>query len=157
MIRFKFFIGDVNWQDYGGSFISKRLNNGEFDYWLVIKVANWLKLVGEREAPAKYCVSLLSVSIDEAGEENLRQSLAACGVDSTDVIEEVKIDSLLSYGVYARLWEGNGNNIQKLMKEARNQAQLAGMLYGFYMDRQLNPIGNTGWDFQKGNIGFQFV
>jgi hypothetical protein len=51
-MKFKFLTGDINWQTYGGKFISKKLNNGEFDHWLVIEVTNWANAVGEREAKA---------------------------------------------------------------------------------------------------------
>lgn len=155
-LKFTFLSGDTNWQDYGGAFVSKKLNNGEFDYWLVIKVENWLDLVGENEAPATYCVTLMSISPDEAGEENLQQAFNCCGPDGESpetATDLMKVDALMWYGVSARLWEDSGNNIQKLMKEARRQAMLTQMLYGFYMDRQQNAIGNSGWDFQRGDIG----
>jgi hypothetical protein len=156
MIKFKFFSGDVDWHTYGGIFLSQKQNNGEFDFWFAIRAENWANLVGEEEATQKYCVSLLSVSIQEAEGEGLQQALECCGMDEEeeDITEEMKIYALLSHGTYANLWEGNGNNINKLMKKARNQANLASMLYGFYMDKQQNAIGNTGWDFQKGKVGF---
>ena len=40
-MRFKFLTGDVNWQTYSGLFVSRRLNNGDFDYYLVLRVENW--------------------------------------------------------------------------------------------------------------------
>ena len=154
--RFKFLTGDVNWHDYGGIFLSQKQNNGDFDFWYAIRAENWIDLVGEREAPATYCVSLLSVSIEEAGEDNLQQALRFCGLEEEeDITDEMKIEALLAYGVFARLWEGNGNNINKLMREARRQSMLASTIYGFFMDRQQNAIGNTGWDFQRGDIGFK--
>jgi hypothetical protein len=160
MIRFTFFTGDCNWQEYGGKFISKKQNNGEFDFWFILDVVNWFDAVGEREAPAKYNVSLQSVSITEAGEEELKKAFECCGYEEEDIAdatEEQKLDALLSYGVYATLWSESGNNLNKLMKEGRNQAQIASMLYGFYMDRQQNAIGNTRWDFQRGQITFNYA
>lgn len=62
---------------------------------------------------------------------------------------------LLSYGTYAPLWQDHGNNKSKLLKAAREQLPQMHMLFGFYMDRACNAIGNTGWDFIKGDIGFK--
>lgn len=53
-MRFRFLVGDMNWETYGGSFVSKRLNNGEFDYWLVLEVIP----SENEEANPRYQVSL---------------------------------------------------------------------------------------------------
>jgi len=60
MIRFTWLTGDMNWADYGGKWISQKLNNGDFDYFLVLEVWNWFESVGAKEA--KYNVSLSIVS-----------------------------------------------------------------------------------------------
>jgi len=39
-MRFKFLTGDVNWETYGGKWVSPKLNNGDFDYWLVLEFVN---------------------------------------------------------------------------------------------------------------------
>lgn len=156
-MRFTFLTGDVNWQEYGGKFISAKQNNGEFDYWLVMDVLNWQDAVGEREAKevgAKYCVSLYSVSPSEAGTESLKSAFDCCGMDSEELRANplVQVECLVSYGTYAQLWSENGNNINKLMKQAREQAKLSSMLYGFMMDKPANRIGTSNWDMQRGNI-----
>lgn len=155
-LKFKFLTGDINWQEYGGKFVSKRLNNGEFDYWLVIEVINIHDATGEESAD-KYAVSLLSVSPSEAGEENLRKAFECCGLDSEDQAELranplVQIEALTDYGIYAQLKSIGGNNLSKLMREIRKEADLSTMLYGFYMDRPENRIGSTGWDLQRGDL-----
>ena len=35
-MNLKFLTGDINWTEYGGKFVTKKLNNGDFDYWLVL-------------------------------------------------------------------------------------------------------------------------
>lgn len=45
-----------------------------------------------------------------------------------------------------------GNNKGELLKAARKELLGVDMLFGFYMDRPLNAIGSTGWDFIKGDI-----
>jgi hypothetical protein len=147
---FKPLSGDVNWKVYGGTFISKKYSNGEFDYWLVLEVNS----EGESDGNYYY-VSLYSVSPAEAGEENLKAALESMGADhlseeaQTDML---KVDALVSYGVRATLYHAEGSNLRKLMKAARVQAKGAEIMYGFYMDQPQNQIGATGWDVQRGNL-----
>ena len=162
-MKFKMLSGDVNWSVYGGKFVSKRLNNGNWDYWLVINVINWEESLNTREFEElgyKYNVEIQAVSIEAAGEKNLDSALSCCGFsdDQMNVAEQsdlLKVESLSDYGVFATLWNKNGNNIETLMKDAHKEANLINMLFGFYMDREENRIGNDGWDFISGNIGFK--
>lgn len=157
-MRFKFLTGDCNWQEYGGKFISPKLNNGEFDYWLVMDVLNWNDVDSEAvKTNGQYCVSLYSVSPSEAGSDNLKKAFECCGFqwDKEETLAAdpiVQVECLVSYGIYTKVWSANGNNLAKLMRECRKQADAVTMLYGFYMDRPVNLIGTSGWDAQKGNI-----
>jgi len=36
--------------------------------------------------------------------------------------------------------------------QAKHEAQLANMLFGFYMDKAVNRIGTTGWEAIKGDL-----
>ena len=155
-IKFSFLTGDINWLEYGGKWVSKKLNNGEFDYWLVLELTNMDDACGrDNEGQAKYNVCLSAISPSEAG-ENLQKAYACCGMEDAD--EEVKnnllvqVECLHSYGVHAPLWQENGNNAHKLLKEGRKQALLSCSLFGFFMDAPKNRIGSTGWDCIKGDI-----
>jgi len=152
-MRFTFLTGDVNWQQYGGKFISAKQNNGEFDFWFVMDVINWEDATGDKEL-GTYNVSLYSVSPSEAGSDSLKSALDSCGTDSEELRANpiVQVECLACYGVYAQLWSENGNNLNKLMKQAREQARIASMLYGFYMDKPANRIGTSNWDMQRGNV-----
>lgn len=151
MIKFKFLTGDMNWKVYGGKFVSPKLNNGDFDYWLVLEVINMHEATGEENQP-KYNVSLHAVSPDQAGQENLDKALESCGCPDVELTDLIKVETLDSYGVHAVLWHENGNNLNKLLKAAREQAQCINGLFGFYMDRPENKIGSTGWEFIKGDL-----
>jgi hypothetical protein len=145
-LKFKFLSGDVNWKEYGGKFISKRLNNGEFDYWLVISVINWHD---NGYYDHKYNVSIQAVSPQSVSKENLDRAFESCGMTySDDPIVQVEV--LSDYGISANLWSKDGNNIKQLMKEAHHETNLIGMLFGFYMDKYQNRIGQTGWDLIRG-------
>lgn len=168
-IRFKFMSGDVDWQTYGGQFVSKRLCNGhdgkgavkgqdyDFHYWLVMDVRpneDWE--YGDKHQP-KYWVSIAVVSPEAADPKELQAAIASWGLPDDRLAEYMKdplflVECLHSYGVAAYVWQGEGNNLSVLMREARKQAQLVDMMFGFYMDRPQNAIGSTGWDTVRGDL-----
>jgi len=169
MIRFKFLSGDVNWQTYGGKFVSKRLCNGydskgavkgrdcDFHYWLVLDVhpdEDWE--YGDKKR-SKYYVSLSVVSPEAAGPKELDAAIGSWGLFDDQLAEYMKdplflVECLHSYGVAAFVWQDSGNNLSKLMRAARKEAQAVEMLFGFYMDRQQNAIGSDGWDCVRGDL-----
>ena len=69
-MRFK----ELENNDYNLRVISKKLNNGDFDYWLVIEVLYMNEYVPNPEF--KYMVTLQAVSPDEAGPEQLKEALS---------------------------------------------------------------------------------
>lgn len=149
-MRFSKLSCDASFPDYGGSLVSRKHNNGEFDYWLVIRLDD-LRDCGEDAAP-KWQVTLASVSPAEAKAE-LQRAFESCGIDPANQSNElVQVEALVSYGIYATLWAGDGNNYKALLKTAREQAKIAGIMYGFMMDRPVNALGTDGWDAQRGNI-----
>jgi hypothetical protein len=160
-IRFKFLSGDVNWRDYGGKWISQRLNNGQWDYWLVLELTNYVEACGEKEAKeigGTYGVGLYAVSPAAAGEQELKRALESCGPDDkSEIPDEMKVEALQSYGVSSPLWNGTGNNAYDLLKEARMKAQGLGDDGGFEraMGAYKNRIGHTGWDCIRGDMSLE--
>jgi len=151
--KFTFLTGDINWQTYGGKWVTPKLNNGDFDYWIVLEFINMHDATGEENGP-KYHVSLAAVSPTQAG-DNLQKAFECCGIEpdsDTAKNELCQVECLHSYGTTAHLWQQSGNNASKLMAEAKKQAQVCSGLFGFYMDEPKNKIGTTGWEAIKGDI-----
>jgi hypothetical protein len=153
-LKFKFLTGDVNWQEYGGKFVSKRLNNGDWDYWLVLTVTNMWDATGEDDQD-KYHVQIEAVSPMAAGKENVDKAISSWGMSDEDIAKYEKnplfhVEALSEYGIFAMLWQASGNNINALLKDARKEADLITMLFGFYMDRSENGIGQDGWSLISG-------
>jgi hypothetical protein len=101
----------------------------------------------------KYLVSLLVVSPQQAGKENLDQAFSCCGIPEEhegDIIMQVL--ALAEYGVFACVLEVVGDNLRQLLHKARQQAQGLQNLFGFYLDAPQNLIGATGWDTLQGNL-----
>lgn len=145
MIKFSFLTGDINWKEYGGKFISSRQSNSEFDYWFVMDVSG-TDYTGEQHE-----VTLTVVAPAMVGADVRKDALGGMADEDVTWDNASWVEILHSYGVFAHVWRGTGPNLRKLMKEARQAARECEMLFGFYMDRQMNSLGATGWDFLAGN------
>ena len=147
-MRFK----ELENNDYNIKLISKKLNNGDFDYWLVIEALYMDEYTPDPDF--KYMVTLQAVSPDEAGPDKLNSALESAGLEenSIELTDWVKVGLLSESGCYAQLWNDGGDNLRELLREARKQAELSDLFFGFMMDRPENRIGSTGWDFIKGDI-----
>ena len=155
-MKFKFLTGDINWETFGGSFISKKLNNGDWDYWLVLEFTNLEESLGQKMWH-KYTVEIKAVSPEAAGMDNLNKAFECIGMDGEEFLEmktqdRYQVEALHEYGISATLFYKEGNNIKKLMKEAHEEADKIEYLFDFYMDREENRIGNNGWQFISGNL-----
>ena len=147
-MRFKFLTGDVDWREYGGKWVSKKLNNGDFDYWLVIELINMNE--HDHNPDFTYWVTLGAVSPDEA-QDQLKSAYDCYGYTPEDVETDLmKVEVLHGHGTYAPIWDDSGENYKDLMKEARRQADISQSLFGFYMDKPKNRMGATGWDTIRG-------
>ena len=152
--RTHFLTGDVNFLEYGGKFVTKKFNNGDFDYWIVIELINFEDATGEKLNGSKYIIEVSAISPQSAGENSLNSAFECCGMDfTTDPLIQVEV--LSNYGVSAPLESFRGNNAHKLLKEAKHNIPIYTGLFGFFMDPPKNRIGNTGWDFISGDIGFK--
>ena len=167
-MRFKLLVGDVNWKEYGGKFVSKKLKFSEEllhsygnptknrNFWLVIEVTNlWEDEYDPRNGDDKYMVTVSIVIPSLVSKDKMKKVLRCCGVLNNKNVDELLVVELLhSYGYRAEVVVLFGNNIRKLLKGARDRADDVVRMFTFYMDQQQNLIGNDGWDVVSGNAGF---
>lgn len=143
-LHFRFLTGDVDYKAYGGKFISKRLHNGDWHYWFVISVCRM-------DADDSYYVTLEVVS-PEAAEFELKAAWDSMGMDGEWVKSPVELVEILTeYGTGACIGHYESFNFAEAMMLAKDEANAAKTLLGFYMDRPLNVFGASGWDFVAGN------
>lgn len=136
--------------DYSITKVSKRFNNGDFDYWLVLKLEYLDELIDEPDS--KYQITIHAVSPDALGETNLATALKSFDASPSDKLDPKFLATILvEYGSSAPLWTRFGNNARSLWRLATREATIINMLFGFYMDRPLNALGATGWDWIAGN------
>jgi hypothetical protein len=156
MNRLKLLSGDVNWQTYGGKWISKKKTNEDFDYWIVLEFINFLEATGEKiNGKDRYIVKIHVVAPSQVPEHEKEQALRSMGMgQSTDEIpnDEMWVEILDSYGTRAVIDVIEGNNIKKLMKKAHDKIAIMDIMFGFFMDQPTNRLGTTGWDMIKGDI-----
>jgi hypothetical protein len=139
--------------DFESKWISPRLNNGDWDYWLVISVVDLVEAAGS-EAEVKYQVCISAVSPAAAGEAHVKSAFDSMGI-TEEVTDEMKAEALSDYGVEATLKGLCGNNKRALVKQMRDEAQTIQVMFGFYMDAPANQIGHTGWDFIRGDLSLE--
>lgn len=111
----------------------------------------WAKKAG------RYSVEIHAVSPEAAEKEidNAIRSVSLAREEFQALPRFAQCEILLDYGVSACLWSKTGNNRAQLEREARKELKMICFLFGFYMDRPLNAIGNTGWDWIRGEVGFK--
>jgi len=151
-MQLKFLTGDVNYKDYGGKWISKKMNNGDFDFWYLVELINMHDATGDEDQPMYY-LSLSVVAPSEVPKTEIDKALECYGIPEIDVTNPVMLCEVLhGYGISAELWNGSGNNFKKLWVQVHQELKALGFMFGFAMDRYQNRIGSTGWDFIRGDI-----
>jgi hypothetical protein len=142
-MRFSELISDTKW-------ISPRLNNGDWDYWLVIELMDWYDTVGKNESPAHYHVNLSVVVPSQAPALTMAQLVKDLPDSLCDNIHAI-VEALHSYGLGAPIWQENGNKSKALLTACKRFANMeASLLFGFIMYRPINAVGATEWDWIKG-------
>ncbi len=137
----------------GEKWISKKLNNGEFDYWLVIELIDMDEACGsDNRGKPKYAVTLNVVSPTEA-QDKLADAFDSCGITSEMKQDSiVQVNALFDYGICVQTWSDASNNTKKLLRAVHHEAMILKFLFGFVMDKAVNRIGTTGWDALRGDV-----
>ncbi|MFA5238403.1 MAG: hypothetical protein WC476_01670 [Phycisphaerae bacterium] len=159
-MRLTFLTGDINWQTYGGTWVTKKLNNGDFDYWIVVEFINLEESLSEselKEVGFKYQVEVHAVSPSEAGVKGLQNALECVGMENFEgeITDLMKVEALYQYGISAFLDSFTGNNAREVMKDARHSLDAIASMLGFFMDGAKNRLGHTGWDLIKGDLSWE--
>lgn len=159
-LRFSWLTGDVDWMIFG-KWISNKLNNGDFDYYLVLEINNLIDIFGEKEAKemgGTYMVSLSAVAPSEVLEAEVKNVMKSFDVDLdfNKMDAQMQVEVLHSYGIRSEIWNGTGNNARKLLKEARQHAREEGTKsFNESLSRFANKIGHTGANCLRGDLSME--
>lgn len=131
--------------------------DSDWPVWFILKLEYMEEYLSDREIAefgGKYCVSVEAVAPEALSGEQLKRVQES--MDFYDIVDEEVLSIMIAdYGCKATLFSKAGNNMKLLLREARKELIAIRTLFGFYMDRPQNMIGNTGWDFIKGEIGYK--
>jgi len=149
MLRFK----KLSDSDSGMMLVSNEFSDSDWPVRFVIRVmytdyydSEWTKTAG------KYHVEVHATSFAACGKKEIDRASESASEDIAEMSPEWQAVALVEYGTSANLWQKTGNNLAELLKSARKELALISMLFGFYMDKPLNAIGSTGWDWIRGDI-----
>jgi len=162
--------GDINWEDYGGSW-GRKLRDG---VWFVLRFTNMEDACGDAE-PFLYHCDVLQVDLSTLPEAELKSALQCCGFSfdeagnvindydgdmvserGSDHYEQVLVECCVSYGCYAPLDEVTGNSYPlRVRAQARRIAD--DLMHNQFaldarLDRPVNAIGSTAREFGKGDL-----
>lgn len=136
----------------GGLWMSQVFNNGQFNFYYVLQVHFWAEAADRPEF--KYAVEVSVISPDQFSENNRESAKASfCEKAPWDSLStETQVEMISSYAGGPTVFAKNGNNVEALVKEAREVLSHQGITFGFSMDMTVNGSGTTGWDYLKGDI-----
>lgn len=167
---FDFLTGDMDWEEYGGSWYRKVDHR-----FHVVKIFDWREAVGEDEASeidGTHHIEL--VEVDTNDEDRIKPALECCGYyadedgnivcDSGDMLAELKdedtwrlivCEAMVSYGSFANIHDYSGSDLDKMfatMLAESNQMVDNPGAYERRMNRPVNAIGSTAREMQRGDI-----
>lgn len=107
------------------------------------------------QPPYKYHIEILAASPKWIGNKELQSAAETHGISLKDfkaLPVESQVQIIVEYGIRPVLWREAGNNKAKLLAAANEQLPVIHAMFGFYMDRPQNAIGDTGWDWIRGQL-----
>lgn len=153
---FQFSTGDVNYLDYGATWI-RHVGKREYHF---VTLTNWENSCGEQEAAEigeKYNLQLSIVDLDKIPEDKIVDALRSCG----QVPEEANgndawvADYVHEYGLLAPITDVNTSNFHQTFKVlAKESREISGSKSARRraMDRKVNKLGSTAAEFMRGDI-----
>lgn len=134
-------------------YISKKYNNGEFDYYLVLNIIDFEEATGEKIEGKRYVAEIKAVAPSLISKEEKKSVGESMGVDLKGLSEKDQAIEIEEYGISAPLFQETSDDKKALLRKAHEQEQIIPNLFGFYMDKQQNALGATGWDIIRGDYG----
>lgn len=140
--------------------ISKKFNNGQFDYYLVRQIRDMSEFLGgetyaeHKKKYGRWVVEVSCVSPQMYSKKNRDGALHFGGeveeMDWDNLSVERQIEMIVYYSGGVPFASTSGNNLAEACNEVSTEARRANFLFGFAMDRPVNRIGADGWDWIKG-------
>lgn len=144
--------------DVAKVWLADRIADSDWPIIILVQLIYTEDYSREWAANGKYVLQIEAVAPDAPDAEHTMRVIDSIGSTLPDwnkMGDVAQALALSDYGTKAVLWSEQGSSLRKLVRKARSELTTIGILFGFYMDRAQNAIGNTGWDWIKGEIGFK--
>ena len=156
---FQWWSGDVNWQDYGGTWI-RQVGERRFHF---LSVTNMDEACGrDNEGSPKYSIELSEVDLDVISVEDQASAWESIGGDcqirgEITIAERVRITAgcCFEYGAKAPLHEEPTNNVNagfRLCRAESYHLTSDAAAYAERMDRPVNKLGSSAREYMTGDI-----
>ena len=140
--------------DYDRFWYFREVIDADHPTYLVLRLQYMEEWCGS-DFEYKYHMEILACGPKWPTPKNLQNALDSYELSIEDFKEyplEGQLQLLVETGLAAHLWQSSGNNWNSLVREAREAAQPMFIFFGCYMDKHQNAIGDTGWDWIRGNL-----
>lgn len=142
-MKFKQLTGECDTKEW----VSPKLNNGEFDYWIVLQIADMHAMDRDHvEHVPRFHARLCVVAPSLCPARELEHARGMRCYIAPSEFELADVESLFLYGTYAQVWQTTHNNPLTLMLEGVKQAEVIEGFLGMFLDQPVNRMGTTGWE-----------
>lgn len=156
---FQFFIGDVNWLGYGGTWSRHIPGTRRYHF---IRLDNMNEACGrDNEGQPTYHVQLSEVDMDEISDNQINDAMRCCGIDdSSGLTDEECAGLVFDYGICSPLHAESTNNAHKGIAACRKESYRLtrdAAAYEEAMERPVNRLGSTAREFGRGDLNSALV
>lgn len=153
MGRFKFWTGDRNFLDYGGTWVWQIPGTHRFHF---IELTNWEDAVGAREKAGSglptYHIQLSEVDLSEVSAQQITNAKESCGADNEPQNDARTAGWLNDYGAKADLFDEDGDNWRALFRAAAEESRIVADNSSVLDSRVVNRLGSTAREAMKGDM-----
>ena len=119
-----------------------------FEFSIVVETTDLNSACGEQG----FLICVNAVKLPKYLTKEQRKSIASSFCIDTKEISPLDISSYGISAPFESFTVANETELAEKLAYIDNQLPVYGMMCGFYFDKQVNQVGNTGWDFLTGKI-----
>jgi hypothetical protein len=142
--------------DDGMMWVSDEFNHGDWPFRYVVRLMyceKWDREWAETQGKYHVSINVASPVAAEARLENVADGMGMSLEQFKAGAVECQCVALVQQGFSACLYQEQGNNMKVILQSVRKMLPEIDFMFGAYMDRSQNAIGDTGWDWVKGDFG----
>lgn len=156
---FRFFTGDRNWLDYGGTWSRHIPGTRRYHF---IRLDNMDEACGrDNEGQPTYRVQLSEVDMDEISDDQINDAMRSYGNDDSSGLTDAECAGLVfEYGISSPLHSESTYNAYKGIAACRKESYRLSRdaeAYEEAMERPVNRLGSTAREFGRGDLNSALI